>query len=89
MSAIPVWLLYAVWIAGEPVHRGKGGPLMPIWEGRFWFTIGAVPLLYKIWTLRWEDLEAGVRNLGESGHIQTLFGKSDRPERYPSDNDRR
>ena len=48
-SAIPVFMLYKIVIANEPVHLGRGGPIMPRAEG--WLSVIAicVPFLYMVW----------------------------------------
>jgi hypothetical protein len=48
-SAIPVFMLYKIVIANEPVHLGRGGPIMPKAEG--WLSVIAicVPFLYMVW----------------------------------------
>jgi hypothetical protein len=48
-SAIPVFILYRVVIAQEPVHLGRGGPIMPRTAG--WLSvIGICGLfLYAVW----------------------------------------
>lgn len=62
---------------------------MSMWEGRFWITVFALPFLYKVWTFEIKDPYAGVQNLGESGHFQTLFGTSEKPntnqDEHPTD----
>ena len=49
LSAIPAFLLYKTLFAQEPVHFGRGGPILPKAVG--WLSMIAVagPVLYQIW----------------------------------------
>jgi hypothetical protein len=49
LSAIPLFMLYKVVIAQEPVHAGRGGPIMPRLAG--WLSVIGVcaPFLYLVW----------------------------------------
>ena len=48
-SAIPLFMLYKVVVANEPVHLGRGGPIMSKADG--WLSVICVclPLLYLAW----------------------------------------
>jgi hypothetical protein len=81
-SAIPAFMLYKVLIAQEPVHFGRGGPIMPKPAGWLSFIGVCGPFLYVVWKgTRLSDF-----HFKKERRI-SLFGESDAPPgpRRPSD----
>src|SRR5260370_9604735 len=50
LSAFMAFMFYSVVIAGQPLHVGRNGPIMPNWQGIGFTVVFATAFLKGLWT---------------------------------------